>query len=119
MIYNNIEKGLRASFAFIENAKNAIKIRKDLEKAKEEFKTAYQEIFQLMGILKKSKNRSPDLDITYNELLVLHDKTLFDAIKNIHNLPESKLEAICQIIENILTKEIVRIEKLKEKKAAA
>ena len=119
MTYDDIEKGLRTSFIYIENAKNAVKIRKDFEKAKKEFKTAYQEIFQLMGILKKSKIIYPDLDKTYNELLVLHDKTLFNAIKNIHNLSEKKLEAICQIIEKILTKEIVRTEKLKEKKVAA
>lgn len=117
MIYDDVEKGLRTSFSHIENAKNAIELRKDLEKAKEEFKTAYQEIFQLMNILKKAKSIYPDLDKIYNNLLVLHDKTLFDAIKNIHNLSETKLIAICQIIEKTLTNEIINIDK--KKKAAA
>jgi vacuolar-type H+-ATPase subunit F/Vma7 len=119
MIYDDVENGLRTAFAHIENARNSVNIRKDLEGAKKEFKTAYQEIFRLMGILKKQKNRYPGLEKTYDELLVLHDRTLFDAIRNIHNFSGIELIAVCQIIERTIAEEIARMDSLKKKKAAA
>jgi hypothetical protein len=119
MIYDDVKKGLRTSFIHIENARNAINLRKDLERAKTEFKTAYQEIFQLMEMLKRAKSMYPELEAAYKNLLILHDKTLFDAIREIGEISDTDLAAICQIIESTLTKEIINMDKLKKKKAAA
>lgn len=114
MIYDDVEKGLRTAFAHIENARNAIRLRNDLKSAKDEFKTTYQEIFKLMKMLEKAKNMYSGLDKTYKTLLVLHNKTLFDTIKEIGVISETKLEAICQIIERIMVEEIENIKELKK-----
>ena len=119
MIYDDIGKGLRDSFRHIENARNDINLRKDSEQAKAEFKIAYQEIFQLMGLLNKSKNTYPELKSTLDKLKALHDKTLFDTIRKIGIISNTELSAICQLVEGIITKEIIRMDQLKKKNIAA
>jgi hypothetical protein len=116
MIYDDVKKELLTIFAHVKNARNAVRLRKDIGAAKKELATAYELAHRLMVFLKEQKTKYPALEKTYEKLGAAYSE-IFDGWKKSLSGPE--IEAICKTVEHTLSTESLNMDIIKKEKAAA
>jgi len=116
MIYDDVKEELLTIFAHVKNARNAVRLRKDLGVARQELAKAYEFAHRLMFFLEKQKAIYPALEKTYKRLGAAYSG-IFDGWKKSLTGPE--IEAICKTVEHTLTKEAIDMDIIKKEKRAA